>query len=336
MNYIFLISIFLLILGGILFLVEKRNLYTGIILANGLVLLIFYIMDIISVKSNIARTLILIFIYGLIPLTIILGGFGLLFNGKVMRNKEGRKLANQLSLIIGIDILVITVLSALLISYSSYMNTYLIVGFTEIIVISAYLGFLFVSYLGYSYIYQKLSIKGDLNYIVVLGSGLIGDKVPPLLKSRLDKSIEVYKTQKEKGNNTKIIVSGGQGSDELISEASAMGKYLLSQNINESDIILEDKSSTTYENMRFSKLIMDKGNEYTCAFVTNNYHVFRASIFARKARLKAHGIGSPTAFYFLPSALIREFIAILVIYKWLNIIALICILALGIISLLNF
>ncbi|MBW6410997.1 YdcF family protein [Clostridium weizhouense] len=335
MNQIFLISIFLLILGGILFFVEKRNFYTGLILTSGILELIIYIVDIISVKSDIARLFILMFVYGIVPLIIIFSGFWLIFNGKVMRSKEGRKLANQLSLIIGLDILIICSLSVIAIYYDN-MNSYLYIAIIEIILISAYLGFLFVSYLAYSYIYQKLSLKGDLDYIIVLGSGLIGDRVPPLLKSRLDKSIEIYKKQKEKGNNTKIIVSGGQGADELISEASAMGNYLMSQNINKNDIILEDKSRTTYENMKFSKLIMDKSNKYRCIFVTNNYHVFRASIFARKAGVKAHGVGAPTAFYFLPSALIREFIAILVIYKWLNIIVLIFLLSLGVISLLNF
>lgn len=104
--------------------------------------------------------------------------------------------------------------------------------------------------------------------------------------------IEIYKRQLEKGSHPKIIVSGGQGSDELVSEAFAMKKYILSQNIPEEDIIMEDKSTTTYENLKFSKVIMDNTKEkYSCIFVTNNYHVFRASIFARKTGLKAHGSG---------------------------------------------
>lgn len=168
-----------------------------------------------------------------------------------------------------------------------------------------------------------LPINKNLNYIIILGSGLIGDKVPTLLKSRLDRGAEIYKKQLEKGNLVKIIVSGGQGPDELVSEASAMKKYLISQNIPDSDILVEDKSTTTFENMLFSKIIDGRNKKYSCIFVTNNYHVFRASIFARKAKLKADGVGSPTAFYFLPSALIREYIAILVLYKWFNIIVIV-------------
>lgn len=172
-----------------------------------------------------------------------------------------------------------------------------------------------------------LPINKNLNYIIILGSGLIGDKVPPLLKSRLDKGSEIYKKQLEQGNLVKIIVSGGQGPDELVSEASAMKKYLISQNIPDSDILVEDQSTTTFENMLFSKKIIDGRNKkYSCIFVTNNYHVFRASIFARKAKLKANGVDSPTVFYFLHNDLIREYIVILVLYKWFNILVVVVVL----------
>jgi len=188
-----------------------------------------------------------------------------------------------------------------------------------IIFILGYFGFLFISYLVYSYIYQKFPVRKHVTYIIVLGSGLIGDRVPPLLKSRLDKGIEIYKMQLEKGSISKLIVSGGQGADELTSEANAMKSYLLSQNIPDIDVILEDKSTTTYENMKFSKKIMDNiTTNYSSIFVTNNYHVFRASIYARKAGSKTHGVGSQTSLYFLPSALIREFIAILALNKWFH------------------
>ncbi|MGL5693676.1 MAG: YdcF family protein, partial [Peptostreptococcaceae bacterium] len=220
--------------------------------------------------------------------------------------------------------------------YDMYLNSFMRVGIISIIIIASYLGFLFLIYLSYSYIYQKLPVKKDLDYIIVLGSGLIKDRVPPLLKSRLDKGIEIYNQQIKKGNPCKIIVSGGQGADELVSEASAMGKYLLSQGIKESDVILEDKSRTTYENMKFSKKIMDKSEKYNSIFITNNYHVFRASIFARKVGLKSNGVGAPTAFYFLPSALIREYIAILVIYKWISIIFILIVLSMALYSLFPF
>lgn len=320
MNVLLIIGIIMIVVGCVLLKVERRSFLTGIALIGGVSFILMYAISVLSESNDISRTITLGLVYGLVPLLIIAGGVFLIKNGKSMITKEGRKLANLLSLIIGVYIFVIIFLIYILFKYNMHLNPYIYIAIKLVIVVALYVGILFLIYLSYSYLYQKLPVNKDIDYIIVLGSGLIGDRVPPLLKSRLDKGIEIYNKQIRKGVNCKMIVSGGQGPDELVSEASAMGKYLLSQGIKESDVILEDKSTTTYENMKFSKNIMDKSSKYNSIFVTNNYHVFRASIFARKVGLKANGVGAPTAFYFLPSALIREFIAILVIYKWISII----------------
>ena len=93
--------------------------------------------------------------------------------------------------------------------------------------------------------------------------------------------------------------------------AEAMKAYLLDQGIPENDILLESESKTTYENLLNSKKIVDiiEGRKYT-ALVTSNYHVYRALRYCRKIGLQCTGIGSHVAFYYWPSALIREFIAI--------------------------
>ena len=92
--------------------------------------------------------------------------------------------------------------------------------------------------------------------------------------------------------------------------------------MDEHRILLEDQSTTTLENMKFSKKIIarhwQKAGTPNVLFSTNNYHVLRGAVYARKAGLKADGIGAPTAFYFLPSALIREYIAMLVQFKWFS------------------
>ena len=87
--------------------------------------------------------------------------------------------------------------------------------------------------------------------------------------------------------------------------------YLLEQGIPESDILMEDRSTTTLENLKFSKDIIDsrEGRKYT-ALVTSNYHVYRALRYCRRVGLKCKGIGSHVALYYWPSALIREFIAV--------------------------
>ena len=88
-------------------------------------------------------------------------------------------------------------------------------------------------------------------------------------------------------------------------------------NLSEEDILLEDQSTTTLENMRFSKQLMDNRliKPYHVVFFSNNYHIFRAGIFAEQVGLTAQGLGAHTARYFLPNALLREFAAIVMMNK---------------------
>jgi len=160
------------------------------------------------------------------------------------------------------------------------------------------------------------------DYIIVLGCWIKNGEVTPILARRLDRAIWFYNKQKDAGKPPKLLLSGGKGSDETLSEAEAMRIYALKHNIPDSDIILETASVSTFENMLFSKAIMDgekNGASYNCIYATNNYHLLRAGIFARKAGLKARGIGAKTALYYLPNAVLREYIAYLYIHLKLNI-----------------
>lgn len=170
--------------------------------------------------------------------------------------------------------------------------------------------------------------KRNQDFIIVLGSGLINDRVPPLLASRIDKAIEFYHQQKKVTVPPKIIFSGGQGPDEGLPEAEAMQNYAVEKGIPVEDTIQEDKSVSTYENMRFSKRIMDNlsgEGTYQSIFATNNFHLFRAGIYARKAGLDSQGIGSKTAFYYWPNAMVREYIAVVVMGRRRHFMAVSCI-----------
>ena len=107
-------------------------------------------------------------------------------------------------------------------------------------------------------------------------------------------------------------MSGGKGDDEIISEAQSMKNYLISKNIDESSILVEDKSTTTLENMAFSKKIcFENKPDPEIVFATTNYHVFRSGMFSVKAGMKSQGIGAKTKWYFWPNAQIRELIGLL-------------------------
>lgn len=152
----------------------------------------------------------------------------------------------------------------------------------------------------------------SLDYVVVLGAGLNGEEVTPLLAARIDKGIAIYR----KNEASKLIMSGGQGADEVISEALAMTNYALNQGVPLYDILLENQSTNTKENIRFSVALMEKDKKQF-AIVTNHYHLFRALLFARQEGVKCIGYGAKTKFYFSLNAFIREFIGYLTMsWKW--------------------
>ena len=175
----------------------------------------------------------------------------------------------------------------------------------------------FVALLLYSWLYRMLPRRRHYDYIIIHGAGLNGDRPTPLLKGRIDRAVTLWERQ---GRRASLIVSGGQGADEIVSEAEAMRRYLVrDRGIPESSIIMEDRSTTTLENLRFSKRIMDERsgeNSYRAALVTSDYHVFRASEYARVLGLRADGVGSHTKGYYWPAAFIREFIAISRSHMW--------------------
>ncbi|MEG2670427.1 MAG: YdcF family protein, partial [Oscillospiraceae bacterium] len=132
--------------------------------------------------------------------------------------------------------------------------------------------------------------KDNGEFMIILGCRLDGEVPGKCLKERLDAGALYL----NKNPNTIVVVSGGQGDNEDVSEASAMRKYLLNKGISENRIFLEDKSHSTYENLVNSKTILDETfggvkNQKPVILVTNNFHVYRS-----KAIAKAVGL-SPTA-----------------------------------------
>ncbi|MBR5382506.1 MAG: YdcF family protein [Clostridia bacterium] len=259
----------------------------------------------------------ILFLVNVIFIVLLIVPFFLIINGILMIRREGHSLSNLLSLIFGIIILIgeLATFVAFItpeISGSDWDTTTLfsisrISSFFSISVI--YVSMAFVVFMIYCVFLQAIPIKKDFDYVIIHGAGLLhGDRVSKLLSDRLDKAIEVYRKDP---TPPMLIPSGGQGSDEAVSEAEAMAKYLMDKGIPADKILLENHSTTTMENLKYSKEIIDaqEGRKYT-VLVTSNYHVYRALRYCRKIGLKCTGVGSHVAFYYWPSALIREFIAV--------------------------
>lgn len=147
------------------------------------------------------------------------------------------------------------------------------------------------------------------SYIVVLGAGLNKDKISMQLYYRLESALELSKQIKD----VPIIVSGGQGENESLSEAKAMKLYLISKGVNESRIIMEDKSTNTYENFKFTKekiLEVFNDNHPKITIVTNNFHMYRSKIFSENLGFKVYEYSSPSYIYLSPNFYVREFFAV--------------------------
>lgn len=123
------------------------------------------------------------------------------------------------------------------------------------------------------FILSGFSEKGQpgADYVIVLGAQMKENGPSKALQYRLDEAIHYLNENPE----SQVIVSGGQGSDEYISEAQGMYEYLVEKGIEKERIIKEDKSVNTTQNLAFSAEYLDKEKD-SVAVVTNNFHVFRA------------------------------------------------------------
>lgn len=144
--------------------------------------------------------------------------------------------------------------------------------------------------------------------VIVLGCRVKGDRPSLMLKRRLNSA---YKYLSE-NPGTFVIVSGGKGSDEIMSEAQCMRDYLCNKGISSDRIIMEDKSSSTYENLKFSKGIIDENNLCSdIVIVTDGYHQLRAEMIAKGLGYEnISNISAPTSPWLVPTYWVREWFGI--------------------------
>ena len=145
--------------------------------------------------------------------------------------------------------------------------------------------------------------------VIVLGCGIRGERVSVGLAKRLNKAYEYHLQNPD----AVIIVSGGQGPQEDISEALAMKRYLVSKGVPEDRIIMEDKSTSTITNFKYSHEIMkEKGlPDDSVVFVTNGYHVYRGASYAKAEGLTVTHLGTDIIWYTIPMNYLREMLAVM-------------------------
>jgi uncharacterized SAM-binding protein YcdF (DUF218 family) len=143
--------------------------------------------------------------------------------------------------------------------------------------------------------------------VVILGCGLAGTHIDIMLQSRADTAIDYLK---HKDTTAKCIVSGGKGEDELLSEAQAIKNYLFQNGIPENRIIIEDKSTNTYENIRNTADIIKKDGITNLAVATDAYHEFRVSMLVKKQNLEFFALPSHTPPNLFLAYWIRESLAV--------------------------
>lgn len=159
--------------------------------------------------------------------------------------------------------------------------------------------------------YANQKPQKNADYLIVLGCKVQGTRVSRSLRYRLEAAF----TYAEENPETKIIVSGGQGFGEDISEAEAMYRWLTDKGIEQERILMEAHSTNTYENMKFSRSLIEKEaavEEARVVVVSNGFHICRALKLGQKQGFEEfQGLGAKTDPVMAVSYYIREAFALL-------------------------
>lgn len=252
------------------------------------------------------------------PILVLVLVVALLVNGVITWRYEGASLANLLSLLAGLGIIVAVgfCLSSLILST---LAPWLVAIAAAVVIGFGWLGFLLTAYLLYALVYPALWRRPRPDFVVVHGSGLVRGQVARLLGSRIDAGIACWQRA---GGEIPLIMSGGQGPDEPRSEAAAMAEYALARGVPASAILIEDRSRTTEENLAFSRdLVRERlGEQARGVSVTSDYHVLRTAALARDIGFDVQVASARSALYFRVNAFLREFVALIYRHRWRHLI----------------
>ncbi len=148
------------------------------------------------------------------------------------------------------------------------------------------------------------------DYLLIPGAALLGDRPSLELLCRLDRALEYLKDYP----GVKVVASGGQGPGESMAEADYMKGYLMGHGVDEAGIIVENRSTNTFENISFSRKLIksrDSRKDIKLAIATNDFHEFRSKLLAARLGFTAYGVPARTPLYIIPNHYIREFFAVI-------------------------
>ena len=304
-----LLAVFLCALSAFFFLSLMRPYWLG----NSF-LLIFCLLALVLTAVSLAvdgaekilqiSALVLLGALALVPILLV-------WNGIVILKREAFSVSSSLPLVMGIVIAAGEIASALFLVRDSF-NILSVLNRPILFLIGGsvfYAALLLLAFVLYVLLLPILPRRRAFDTVIIHGCALIhGNKVSRILARRLDLALKLYRKSKGKAL---LVVSGGQGCDETISEAAAMRGYLMDKGVPKERILLEDQSHSTRENLRFTdQLLLERGGGGRVALVTSGYHVFRCVWIAHELSFRCTGFGAPVAAYYWPSAVIREFIAV--------------------------
>lgn len=153
--------------------------------------------------------------------------------------------------------------------------------------------------------------------VLILGAGLRGREVGPLLRRRVERGAEVWRASLATRPDARIVVSGGQGPDEVRTEASAMADHLIRHlGVPAEAIDQEEASTTTRENLELSRMLVTGPRRAPLAVVTSEYHAFRTAWLLAGVGIEGTVVGAWTRPSYRPGAVVREALAVAADHRW--------------------
>ncbi|MFF2555156.1 YdcF family protein [Nocardia sp. NPDC058058] len=306
------IGLFLVALGAFRVKREPRRLSTGWVLLAAALLLAAgsaaLIGDLTAIRMTVPQ------MAGVTAFVLCGIGIGLVANGFIVVRREGRSLTTLSPVAVGAGLMTMGVVIAV-ISIAVPAPVQLTALAVLVCATGGYLVLHLIAFGGYALLYGTLPVRTDADAIVILGCGLNGRSVTPLLAGRLDRGITAYHAASAECPQPVIVTCGGQGGDEGTCEADAMARHLMDHGIPAHAIVRERYSRNTEENIRNCLRQLDirgiPADRIRMTVVTSSFHVLRTAALTRRAGINAQVVGSHTAGYFIPAAFLREFVAVL-------------------------